>query len=181
MSFPIGQNFVHLLTVTGTKNYPSSLIPNIGWNSLIFQYLMRNYFNHVLGLLGASIALDAAVGHVAGQQMAELGAIQAEVSTRLHHVEHCRRKSDQKIFFESWNSLEQSIMTCNLQWLVHSCHTCNQIWSEIRVIWSEISLGMKSGFTDSFDGWETYVYLYIYIGNLCNCDRNTAMPYECLP
>ena len=85
----------------GTKNYPSSLIPNIGWNSLIFQYLMRNYFNHVLGLLGASIALDAAVGHVAGQQMAELGAIQAEVSTRLHHVEHCRRKSDQKIFFES--------------------------------------------------------------------------------
>ena len=47
---------------------------------------MRNSFNHVLGLLGASIALDAAVSHVAGQQMAELGAIQAEVSTRLHHV-----------------------------------------------------------------------------------------------
>ena len=163
VSFPIGQNFVHLLTVTGTKNYPSSLIPNIGWNSLIFQYLMRNYFNHVLGLLGASIALDAAVGHVAGQQMAELGAIQAEVSTRLHHVEHCRRKSDQKIFFESWNSLEQSIMTCNLQWLVHSCHTCNQIWSEIRVIWSEIRVleWNLDSLIHLMAGKHMYIYIYI--------------------
>ena len=96
---------------------------------------MWNYFNHVLGLLGASIALDAAVGHVAGQQMAELGAIQAEVSTRLHHAEHRRSKSDQMIFFLNVElHLSNAIMTCNLQWLVHSCHTCNQIRSEIRVI-----------------------------------------------
>ena len=60
---------------------------------------MRNYFNHVLGLLGASIALDAAVSHVAGQQMAELGAIQAEESTRVHHVRHRRSKSNQQIKF----------------------------------------------------------------------------------
>jgi hypothetical protein len=38
----------------------------------------------ILGLLGASVAPDAAVSHVARQQMAEFGTIQAEVSTRIH-------------------------------------------------------------------------------------------------
>lgn len=29
----------------------------------------------------------------------------------------------------------------NLQWVVHSCHTCNQIWSEIRILeWNPDSM-----------------------------------------